>query len=146
MNPGQIPNRSSRSPKSFIPLISLSASAQFRQNIFSLIRTTMTESRPYVPDAAPGLKKIPPYWYPYTTMAKLRWLGRELLEVVSTEFRDRSMEYYVMSHFQTLEGSVLHQRAEIRACFGCNHYQWSSRKTRHHHPEWRQDRVSPAPA
>lgn len=28
-------------------------------------------------------------------MAKERWLGRELLEVVSTEFRDRSMEYYV---------------------------------------------------
>ncbi|KAG6918886.1 hypothetical protein DXG01_010950 [Tephrocybe rancida] len=27
-------------------------------------------------------------------MAKERWLGRELLEVVSTEFRDRSMEYY----------------------------------------------------
>jgi hypothetical protein len=42
-----------------------------------------------------GLKKIPPYWYPYTTMAKGRWLGREILEVVSTEFRDRSMEYYV---------------------------------------------------
>jgi tRNA pseudouridine32 synthase len=43
----------------------------------------------------PGLKKIPPYWYPYTTMAKQRWLNREILEVVSTEFRDRSMEYYV---------------------------------------------------
>ncbi|ESK87850.1 drap deaminase [Moniliophthora roreri MCA 2997] len=43
---------------------------------------------------APGLKKIPAYWYPYTTYAKERWLGRELLEVVSTEFRDRSMEYY----------------------------------------------------
>ena len=47
------------------------------------------------PKAAPGLKKIPPYWYPYTTMAKGRWLDREILEVVSTEFRDRSMEYYV---------------------------------------------------
>lgn len=43
----------------------------------------------------PGLKKIAPYWYPYTTMAKGRWLGREILEMVSTEFRDRSMEYYV---------------------------------------------------
>ena len=42
-----------------------------------------------------GLKKIAPYWYPYTTMTKMRWIGRELLEVVSTEFRDRSMEYYV---------------------------------------------------
>lgn len=28
-------------------------------------------------------------------MAKGRWLGREILEVVSTEFRDRSMEFYV---------------------------------------------------
>ena len=44
---------------------------------------------------SPGLKKIAPYWYPYTTMAKGRWLGREVLEVVSTEFRDRSMEFYV---------------------------------------------------
>jgi len=41
------------------------------------------------------LKKIPPYWFAYTTMAKERWYGREVLEVVSTEFRDRSMEYYV---------------------------------------------------
>ncbi|KIJ66111.1 hypothetical protein HYDPIDRAFT_174808 [Hydnomerulius pinastri MD-312] len=37
---------------------------------------------------------MPAYWYPYTTMAKERWLGREILEIVSTEFRDRSMEYY----------------------------------------------------
>jgi tRNA pseudouridine synthase 9 len=49
----------------------------------------------YKPQEAKGLKKIPPYWYPYTTMTKMRWIGRELLEVVSTEFRDRSMEYYV---------------------------------------------------
>ena len=47
------------------------------------------------PTARPGLKKIAPYWYPYTTMAKGRWYGREILEMVSTEFRDRSMEYYV---------------------------------------------------
>lgn len=48
-----------------------------------------------VPTYANGLKKLQPYWYNYTTMAKGRWLGREILEVVSTEFRDRSMEYYV---------------------------------------------------
>lgn len=46
-----------------------------------------------------GLRKISPYWYNYTTMAKGRWLGREILEVVSTEFRDRSMEYYVRLTF-----------------------------------------------
>lgn len=88
-----------RSSKHHIPLIPLPAQHQFRQNIVRLIQTTMTEP---VTDQAtkavlspPGLKKVSPYWYPYTTMAKMRWLGRELLEVVSTEFRDRSMEYYV---------------------------------------------------
>ena len=43
----------------------------------------------------PELKKVPPYWYPYRTNAKARWFDREILEVVSTEFRDRSVEYYV---------------------------------------------------
>ncbi|KAH9174432.1 pseudouridine synthase [Lactarius sanguifluus] len=44
--------------------------------------------------ARPGLHKLAPYWYPYTTMAKGRWLDREILEIISTEFRDRSIEYY----------------------------------------------------
>jgi hypothetical protein len=85
----------SRSSKVHLPLISLSAEDQFHRNITSFIRSAMSDAPSYVPNAAPGLNKIPPYWYPYTTMAKERWLGRELLEVVSTEFRDRSMEYYV---------------------------------------------------
>ncbi|KAH9923007.1 pseudouridine synthase [Amylocystis lapponica] len=62
-----------------------------------------------LPTTSPGLKKIPPYWYPYTTMAKGRWLGREILEVVSTEFRDRSMEYYryaLESGVTTINGKV----------------------------------------
>ncbi len=42
-----------------------------------------------------GLKKISPYWHPYRTMAKGRWFDREILELVSSEFRDRSVEYYV---------------------------------------------------
>ncbi|OBZ69918.1 Uncharacterized protein C18B11.02c [Grifola frondosa] len=61
------------------------------------------------PHSSQGLKKIPPYWYPYTTMAKARWLGREILEVVSTEFRDRSMEYYryaLESGVTTINGKV----------------------------------------
>jgi hypothetical protein len=49
--------------------------------------------------ARAGLRKIAPYWYPYTTMAKGRWLNREILEIVSTEFRDRSIEYYVWFFF-----------------------------------------------
>ncbi|KAJ3861695.1 pseudouridine synthase [Lentinula novae-zelandiae] len=62
-----------------------------------------------MPAAGRGLKKIPPYWYPYTTYAKQRWIGRELLEVVSTEFRDRSMEYYryaLDSGVTTINGQV----------------------------------------
>ena len=43
----------------------------------------------------PGLKKIEPYWYPYRTNAKARWFDREILEIISTEIRDRSVEYYV---------------------------------------------------
>jgi hypothetical protein len=45
------------------------------------------------------LRKIRPYWYPHITMAKERWWGREILEIVSTEFRDRSTEYYVKATF-----------------------------------------------
>ncbi|PPQ98363.1 hypothetical protein CVT26_013619 [Gymnopilus dilepis] len=63
----------------------------------------------FKPKEVKGLKKIPPYWYPYTTMTKLRWIGRELLEVVSTEFRDRSMEYYryaLESGVTTVNGKV----------------------------------------
>ncbi|WRT67633.1 uncharacterized protein IL334_004605 [Kwoniella shivajii] len=42
----------------------------------------------------PKLRYIKPYWWPYRTFVKQRWLGRQLLEVITTEFRDRSMEYY----------------------------------------------------
>ncbi|KAI8978331.1 pseudouridine synthase [Trametes punicea] len=65
----------------------------------------------------PRLKKIPPYWYPYTTMAKGRWLGREILEVVSTEFRDRSMEFYryaLESGVTTINGKIAKPDTIIR--------------------------------
>jgi len=42
-----------------------------------------------------GLTRVAPYWTPLRTMAKGRWINREILEMVSTEFRDRSIEYYV---------------------------------------------------
>ena len=35
-------------------------------------------------------------------MAKGRWLNREMLEIVSTEFRDRSIEYYVRLCFRSV--------------------------------------------
>jgi tRNA pseudouridine32 synthase len=75
-------------------LIKLSGHEQIRQNIYQLVKA-MTSTPNYTPIITNDLRKIPPYWYPYTTYAKMRWLNRELLEVVSTEFRDRSMEYYV---------------------------------------------------
>ncbi|KIJ52562.1 hypothetical protein M422DRAFT_58697 [Sphaerobolus stellatus SS14] len=41
-----------------------------------------------------SLKRVAPYWAPLRTMAKGRWINREILELISTEFRDRSIEYY----------------------------------------------------
>lgn len=42
----------------------------------------------------PMLRYCTPYWWPYRTFVKKRWIGRQLLEVIATEFRDRSVEYY----------------------------------------------------
>ena len=42
-----------------------------------------------------GLRKTTPYWYEFQTYSKLRWFGRELIEIMTTEFRDRTKEYYV---------------------------------------------------
>ncbi|KAG0051269.1 hypothetical protein BGZ83_003903 [Gryganskiella cystojenkinii] len=40
------------------------------------------------------LRKIYPYFFKYQTYAKGRWLGRTLIEVFNTEFRDRDNEFY----------------------------------------------------
>ncbi|KZT36523.1 pseudouridine synthase [Sistotremastrum suecicum HHB10207 ss-3] len=69
---------------------------------------SFTPPKPAVKRKA-GLKKIPSYWHPYITMAKGRWYGREILEMVSTEFRDRSLEYYryaLESGVTTLNGKI----------------------------------------
>ncbi|KAI0327955.1 pseudouridine synthase [Cubamyces sp. BRFM 1775] len=50
-------------------------------------------------------------------MAKGRWLGREILEVVSTEFRDRSMEFYryaLESGITTVNGKIAKPDTIIR--------------------------------
>jgi hypothetical protein len=60
----------------------------------------------YAKGKDPMLRYLKPYWYPYRTFVKNRWIGRELLEVVSTEFRDRSVEYYV-------SGTVLQSRSFV---------------------------------
>lgn len=43
------------------------------------------------------LRKIKPYFFKYQTYAKGRWLGRKLIEVFNTEFRDRDNTFYVSS-------------------------------------------------
>ena len=42
-----------------------------------------------------GLRKVHPYHYTYNTYCKERWRGRELLDIFTTEFRDRPQAYYV---------------------------------------------------
>lgn len=49
--------------------------------------------RPYVFED--GLRKVEPYHFTYQTNVKERWRGRQLLDIFSSEFRDRPLEYYV---------------------------------------------------
>ena len=42
-----------------------------------------------------GLRRVAPYHYTYNTYCKERWRGRGLLDIFSSEFRDRPLEYYV---------------------------------------------------
>ncbi|KAF2453247.1 DRAP deaminase [Lineolata rhizophorae] len=41
-----------------------------------------------------GLRRVTPYHFTYNTYCKERWRGRELLNIFSSEFRDRPVEYY----------------------------------------------------
>ncbi|KAF7570133.1 RluA Pseudouridylate synthase 23S RNA-specific [Pyrenophora tritici-repentis] len=41
-----------------------------------------------------GLRKVTPYHFTYNTYCKERWRGREILDIFSSEFRDRPAEYY----------------------------------------------------
>ncbi|KAH8551596.1 hypothetical protein BGW37DRAFT_513344 [Umbelopsis sp. PMI_123] len=41
-----------------------------------------------------GLRKVRPYYYKYQAFAKGRWMGRSILDVFSTEFRDQTKVYY----------------------------------------------------
>lgn len=42
-----------------------------------------------------GLRRVKPYHYTYNTYCKERWRGRELFDIFTSEFRDRTPEYYV---------------------------------------------------
>ncbi|KAK4860985.1 hypothetical protein LT330_004716 [Penicillium expansum] len=41
-----------------------------------------------------GFRRVTPYHYTYNTNCKERWRGRQLVEVFTSEFRDRKPEYY----------------------------------------------------
>lgn len=65
----------------------------------------------------PGLRRLPPYWYEYTTRAKVRWIGRQIVEVFTTEFRDRTKEYYIWAihnGFCTVNGRAVSPAYEIQ--------------------------------
>ena len=147
--------------KVHLPLILVSPADQFRHVFRRMLLAAMAPDAVPAPapapaPARPGLRKIAPYWYPYTTMAKGRWLDREILEIVSTEFRDRSIEYYVWLPFYrarfadyVLKESLtdgFSSYAEIRAQIWRDYYQRQSRKARHDCPQWgphRKCRASP---
>ncbi|KAJ3575285.1 hypothetical protein NP233_g1213 [Leucocoprinus birnbaumii] len=110
-----------RSTRDHLPHIQLPTKDHFRQTIISLIQAAMADTDADQSTKAIitpiGLRKTAPYWYPYTTMVKMRWIGRELLEVVSTEFRDRSMEYYryaLESGVTTVNGKIARPDTTLR--------------------------------
>ncbi|KAE8146386.1 pseudouridine synthase [Aspergillus avenaceus] len=51
-----------------------------------------------------GFRRVKPYHYTYNTYCKERWRGRELLDIFTSEFRDRPAEYYK----ETLEAGRVH--------------------------------------
>lgn len=42
-----------------------------------------------------GLRRVYPYHYTYNTFCKERWRDRELVDIFTSEFRDREPDYYV---------------------------------------------------
>jgi hypothetical protein len=49
-----------------------------------------------------GLRRVAPYHFTYNTFCKQRWRGRELLDIFSSEFRDRPLEYYVSLDYRKI--------------------------------------------
>lgn len=58
-----------------------------------------------------GLRRVAPYHFTYNTYCKQRWRGRELLDIFSSEFRDRPLEYYVGT---ATSGSVAYRANKLR--------------------------------
>ena len=67
-----------------------------------------------------GLRRVAPYHFTYNTYCKERWRGRELLDIFSSEFRDRPLEYYVRI---STDAAVNANLTDLERC----HRTWSRR-------------------
>jgi hypothetical protein len=47
------------------------------------------------PALCPGLRKVYPYYFTFTTFTKGRWVGEKILDVFAREFRAHPVEEYV---------------------------------------------------
>lgn len=56
------------------------------------IADEVAQGAKYVIDGS--LRRVPPYYFTYLTFCKQRWRDRNILELFSNEFRDRSPKYY----------------------------------------------------
>ena len=63
-----------------------------KQNIF--LRRVSSFPSPMT-EVVQGLRCVVPYYYVFSVFAKGRWVGRSLLDVMSSEFTMHSIEYYV---------------------------------------------------
>lgn len=52
-----------------------------------------------------GLRRVKPYHHTYNTYCKERWRGRTLYDIFTSEFRDRTPEYYVSGRSSRPVGS-----------------------------------------
>jgi len=54
-----------------------------------------------------GLRRVKPYWHIYRTNVKERWRGMKIIDVFSSEYRDRDKSYYenaILTGFITVNG------------------------------------------
>lgn len=66
---------------------------QYPNNASVIITPCDPWPRPYFFED--GLRKVAPYFYTYNTFCKERWRGRKLVDIYTSEFRDRPADYYV---------------------------------------------------
>ena len=59
-----------------------------------LLNSELLAGAEYVIDHEKGLRRVKPYFFEFKTWVKGRWIGKSLVELFTTEFRDRDPEYY----------------------------------------------------